>query len=266
MNPRVAIAIGLLLSAACATSPTGRRQLMLVSDTQMATLGHQAFEKVQEEQTVETDPHINQYVRCVAGAVARALPRRQGEAPWEVVVFQDKTPNAFALPGRKIGVHTGLLDVANTPDQVAAVVGHEIGHVLARHSHERVSNTLAANAGLSLAGALVGGMGSGEQQAILGALGVGAQVGILLPYSRAHESEADLLGLELMARAGFDPRAAVTLWENMERASSDRPAEFLSTHPAPATRMTNLRARMPEALRTRDHARRAGRRPNCRAP
>ncbi len=239
---------------------------MLVSNTQMAALGQQAFDQLQQDKPVETDPAVNGYVRCVAQTVVAASPDSQRHGAWEVVVFRDATPNAFALPGGKIGVHTGLLTVARTPDQLAAVIGHEIGHVLARHSHERVSSAVAANAGLTLAGALVGDMGAGEQQALLGALGLGLQVGVLLPYSRTHESEADIVGLDLMARAGFDPRAAVVLWENMARAGGERPTEFLSTHPAPATRIRNLRAAMPDAMRTFDTAYRTGHRPACNQP
>lgn len=264
MRRRLVAALTLpVLVAACATSPTGRSQLMLVSDAQMTTLGHQAFADIRRQKPIETDPRVNRYVRCIADAIVRAAPGPARDAAWDVIVFRDDTPNAFALPGGGIGVHTGLLAVARTPDQLAAVIGHEVGHVLARHSHERVSQALAANAGLTIAGSLAGDLSAGQQRVLLNALGLGAQVGVLLPFSRAHESEADVIGLDLMARAGFDPREAVVLWENMRRAGGRGGIEFLSTHPTPDTRIRALWAEMPRAMDTYDDARRAGRRPRC---
>jgi predicted Zn-dependent protease len=179
-----------------------------------------------------------------------------------VTVFEDESANAFALPGGKIGVHTGLLEVAKTPDQLAAVIGHEIGHVMAEHSNERVSTAFAANAGVQLAAALSGTDGP-KQQMLMGLLGLGAQFGVLLPFSRTQESESDEIGLTLMARAGFDPRAAINLWENMAQAGGAQPPEFLSTHPSHGTRIEDLRAQMDEAVKIYQQARAQGRRPNC---
>lgn len=252
----------LIVAVACTTSPTGRRQLHLFPQSQMNEMGAAAFLQMQSEVPVTKDPVVNRYVDCVASAMTSQL---KGGRSWEVLVFKDDTANAFALPGGKIGVHTGLLKVAKNQDQLAAVIGHEIGHVLADHSNERVSTSFATNAGLQVIAALTGGGGSAEQQLAMGLLGVGAQYGILLPFSRTQESEADVIGLQLMAQAGFDPRASVALWENMDKAGGGgEPPEFLSTHPSHGTRIKGLQRDMPEAMKLYQQAQAAGRKPNCR--
>jgi len=269
MNPTRTLCIGLLIGvAACATSPLGRSQMMLVGEAEMDKMGVEAFEQIKKEQKVSSDPQANAYVTCVANAITGAMPPGSaGSGSWEVRVFQDETANAFALPGRKIGVHTGLLQVAKNQDQLATVLGHEVGHVIARHSAERVSNQIVAQGGAQLAGAVVGAAGdpssplNGIAQA---ALGLGAQ-GVVLKYSRTHESEADLIGLDRMAAAGFDPRESVPLWQNMEAASQGaRPPEFLSTHPSPETRIKDLQQRIPDAMPIAEQAHKQGRNPRCR--
>ncbi len=258
----------LALALACATSPTGRRQLLLIPETQMAEMGRAAFVEMKSQTPVATGGADAAYVRCVADAIVAVLRPEQVEGlaidRWEVELFRDETANAFALPGGKMGVHTGLLDVAETPSQLAAVLGHEVGHVLAQHGNARVSTSQLAQTGMSVASVFIGGDAATQQQ-MMGLLGMGVQVGVLMPFSRADESEADVIGLELMARAGFDPREAVTLWENMSRASGGQaPPEFLSTHPGHATRISQLRAEMDEVLPLYEQARSAGRRPNCK--
>jgi predicted Zn-dependent protease len=254
------------LGGACATSPTGRKQLILLPEGQLNTLGADAFQQMQEELTVETRRDIVRYVQCVADEVIEVIPKKQqpGFKEWEVRVFRDDSANAFALPGGKIGVHTGLLDVAETPAQLAAVLGHEVGHVLARHGNERVSQAVAAQGLLVGAGVLA--RDSQHRQTILAALGLGAQVGVLMPFGRRQESEADLIGLDLMARAGFDPRESVTLWENMAEAGGAQPPEFLSTHPSHGTRTQLLSEGMGQALKIYNKARDAGRAPTCEPP
>jgi len=252
----------LALGLACATSPTGRTQLKLYSDATMDQLGLQAFDGIKRETPIEKDPAVNRYVSCVTDALVAALDPAE-RTGWEVVVFADPTANAFALPGRKIGVHTGLLEVAKSQSQLAAVVGHEIGHVLADHSNERVSQQQMARAGMLIAASMTDPTTS-SGQVTLAALGLGAQYGVLLPFSRTHESEADIIGLDLMARAGFEPRESVTLWQNMARASGGAgPPEWGSTHPSNQTRIAELRAHVPVADRLRDQARASGRRPDC---
>jgi len=245
---------------ACTTSPTGRRQLQLFPEEQMAEMGVTAFAQMQEKVPVAQDKGVQAYVECVADAITRQLPEQR---EWEVKVFKDDSANAFALPGGKIGVHTGLLTVAETPAQLAAVIGHEVGHVIAQHSNERMSTAFATDAGLQIAGALAGADGSQGKQLAMAALGLGAQFGVLLPFSRTQESESDQIGLQLMAQAGFDPQEAVTLWQNMMKSQGDGPPEFLSTHPSGASRIERLQEQMPEAMKLYQQARAAGRKPNC---
>ncbi|MDQ2694768.1 MAG: M48 family metallopeptidase, partial [Pseudomonadota bacterium] len=203
----------------------------------------------------------NAIVRCVAGAIVNEV--QGGPRSWEVAVFQDGSANAFALPGGKIGVNTGMFKVARNPDQLAAVIGHEVGHVLAQHSNERLSQQFAVQAGLSLADAVAGQYAALPREQLLGVLGLGAQLGILLPYSRTHESEADVIGLNLMARAGFDPRQSIGLWQNMARSGGGQPPEFMSTHPSHGTRLQDLQAAMGPALQTYERALAQGKRPRC---
>jgi predicted Zn-dependent protease len=250
--------ISLALLAGCATSPTGRSQLMLMPDSEMKQMGVQAFTTIKKETPVDRETATNRYVDCVAGAITREVGGN-----WEVVVFQDDAANAFALPGGKIGVNTGLLKVAENQDQLATVLGHEVAHVLSNHSNERVSQTFAVQQGLGLITALANPR-SATGQTMMGLLGVGAQYGILMPYSRIQESEADLLGLDLMAKAGFNPQESIALWRNMGRAGGGQPPEFLSTHPSHSTRITDLKAHMPVALRLQQQARQRGRRPDCK--
>ncbi len=256
-----------ILIAGCATSPLGRSQLMLVGDAEMDKMGVEAFEQLKKEQKVSSDPQANAYVTCVANAITGAMPQESGGGPWEVRVFQDDSANAFALPGRKIGVHTGLLKVAKNQDQLATVIGHEVGHVIARHSAERVSDQYATQIAASGVGVVLGALGdpsSPTHGLAMAALGVGAQ-GVVLKFSRTHESEADLIGLDRMAAAGFDPRESVPLWQNMEAASQGaRPPEFLSTHPSPATRIKDLQKRIPDAMPIAEQAHASGRNPRCR--
>jgi predicted Zn-dependent protease len=226
-------------------------------------MGVAAFDKVKKETPQVEDPSLTAYVRCVAQAVTREARGPKAPPAWDVVVFREDSANAFALPGGKIGVHSGLLKVAKTPDQLAAVIGHEIAHVLAGHSNERVSTAFATQSGLQLASLLSGAASSPTQRQLFGLLGLGAQVGVLLPFSRAQEREADLIGLDLMASAGFDPRQSIDLWKNMQAAAGGQPPEFLSTHPGHETRIHDLQQRLPHALPIYEAARAAGKRPQC---
>ena len=246
--------------AACAVSPTGRRQLAFLSAGELNQQGNLAFAQTKQEKPLVRDGSTNGYVRCVADAVLAAAG--QNPAAWEVAVFQDADPNAFALPGGKIGVYTGLLRIARDQHQLATVIGHEVGHVLSNHANERMSQQVAVQGGLGLAGA-VAGDGGGMSQGTLQALGLGAQLGILLPYSRVHEQEADRIGLDLMARAGFDPRASVALWQAMAQVDNGAPPEFMSTHPATQSRIADLQSMMGPAMAVYQQAQASGRRPNC---
>lgn len=253
---------GLALSA-CATSPEGRRQLTLLPASQMNTLGAQSFEQLKAATPIASDTATVGYINCIAQRIIPQLEKDNNPEAWEVVVFDEPQANAFALPGRKIGVYTGLLKYATNQHQLAAVIGHEVGHVIARHSNERLSSKLVVNAGLGLAAIALGMSDNNNDSLILAGLGLGAQYGVLLPFSRKHESEADLIGLDLMARAGFDPAESVPLWQNMATAGS-APPEFMSTHPSSETRIRDLQARIPEALKLRRQALLQNNPPDCK--
>lgn len=252
----IAALVGSVLIAACATSPTGRTQLILVSNDEMEKMGAQAFSQMQEENEVARNTPAARYVECVSRALTRVIAPDQA---WEVRTFESDAINAFALPGGKIGVYTGLIDIADNQHQLAAVVGHEIAHVLANHSAARVSNQLAAQLGASVVSSA-----TGVNPELIG---MGAQVLLLMPYGRADESEADVLGLRYMAEAGFDPTAAPALWVNMAKAKDGQaPPEFLSTHPSNQSRIENLRSRLDEVMPLYRQARAQGRTPNCQKP
>ncbi len=266
----VGVVMALLVGCATHQSPTGRDQMLMFSAEQMRELGAQSFEQIKQKETASTDPKVNAYVRCIADALT--APEVLGQVDpgqserWEVVVFESEQVNAFALPGGHIGVYTGLLGVAETPDQLAAVMGHEIGHVLADHGNEQVSRGQLTNAGLQIAQVALGASGTENSDLIMAGLGLGAQVGIMLPFGREQESESDVIGLSLMAHAGFDPAAAVTLWQNMAKASGGAPPEFLSTHPSSQTRIRQLSSLQEEARPKYQQALAAGRKPSCQKP
>ena len=262
MKRAITISISVVLVYACATSPLGRNQLILFPQAEIAQMGAAAFQDIQQQTPVARDSKVNSYVTCVSEHLIRALPNGDPDA-WEIKVFDQDAANAFALPGGKIGVYTGLLDVAENQDQLATVIGHEVAHVLANHSNERVSTNFVTQSGLQLAQVAVGAESPMKQQ-LFGLLGLGAQVGVILPFSRAQEAEADLMGLELMSEAGFDPRESVKLWQNMQAQGGDSPPEFLSTHPSSERRITELNARVREHMAISSPARRAGRIPDCR--
>jgi predicted Zn-dependent protease len=254
-----------LVITACATSPEGRSQLKLLPEDQINSMGVQSFEQI-KQQTAETkDPKLTAYIQCIANAIIPQLDENNQPGLWEIRVFEDDQANAFALPGNKIGVYEGLMKYAVNQHQVATVMGHELAHVIAQHGNERVSEQLAAQAGLTIAAVALGSSSTSDdnKKLILAGLGLGVQYGVILPFSRTHESEADLIGVELMARSGFDPRESVKLWENMAKAGA-QPPEFLSTHPSSSTRIKELNNRMPRALDLYSKAQAQNRRPDCR--
>lgn len=237
----------ILLVSACSTSSTGRNQIMLYSNNELGKMGAQSFEQMKEKEKVSQDKVINNYVQCVADAITPHVPKSAHQGTWEVVVFESDQINAFALPGGKIGVYTGILKVATSSDQLAAIMGHEVAHVIEGHSNERLSSSQVSNIGLAAAGAVLAASDTENKGLIMAGLGVGVQYGILMPYGRAHESEADIVGQKLMAEAGFDPQAAVELWNNMAKASKGAPPEFLSTHPSNQTRIAQLTKNLSKA-------------------
>lgn len=241
---------------ACSSSPTGRHQLIMFSDQQMNSLGADSFEAMKKEQKISSDKKTIDYVQCVTDALMPFVEKQEGFDTWEVVVFDSDQVNAFALPGGKIGVYTGLLNIAKNQDQLATVIGHEIAHVLADHSNERMSQAQLANVGLQITNATLN--DSEYQGMAMAALGLGVQYGVLLPYGRTQESEADIVGLEIMANAGFDPYQSIELWKNMAIASGgSQPPELLSTHPSHNTRIADL-SKKAETLSTNNVTK-----PNC---
>ena len=245
----VAMVLAAGILAACETVPyTGRSQLQLISPEQETQMGAQAFQDIVGKAKLSNDVAASEMVTRVGKriAVASGHPEYQ----WEYRLIQDdKQVNAFALPGGKVAVYTGILPVTKDENGLAAVLGHEIGHVVARHGGERISQQMGVNVVVET----LAGLSSGNPavvQSVSALLGAGASVGVLLPWGRAQESEADHLGLILMAKAGYDPHAARDLWVRMAELSkgSGKPPEFLSTHPSEATRITQIEAWMPEAM------------------
>lgn len=248
--------------AACATttSSTGRRQYVGgVSEQQLNQLGAQAFVEAKTKGPLSNDAKQNAYVRCVVNALVRQLPPQAQGTSWETALFANSEPNAFALPGGKVGVNTGIFSVAKNQDQLAAVLAHEIGHVVERHHDERITRQMGASGAVQLLGALAGDYGSLATQG--GSLL--AQTGFLLPGSRVQETEADVVGQRLMAEAGFDPAQAVNLWQNMIASGGGRPPEWLSTHPNPESRIQELRSRAGTLAPTYQQSRASGRVPKC---
>jgi len=230
----------------------GRNQLLIGSSQQMAQAAAGAWTDVKKKERISTDPRYTSRLNRVAPKIIRAAGGDPSQ--WEYVVFDSKQLNAFALPGGKIGVYTGIMDIMENDAQLAAVVGHEVAHVKYKHGQERYSQGTLAQ--LGLAGAQIVGLSQcrgktgAEAQACqqnagrwAQVLGVGAVYGVILPYSRTHELEADTGGVRYMAKAGYDPREAIKFWTRMAQASQGqaRPPEFASTHPATQTRIENLR-------------------------
>lgn len=248
----IVLLVLLTVLVGCSTVPeTGRRQLLLVNSSEMAELGLSEFQKMKQEQKVNTDPQINAMVTRVGQRIAAVAPLPN--AQWEFVVFENPEPNAFCLPGGKIGVHTGILPITKTEAGLATVMGHEVAHAVAQHGAERISQGMMVQAGGQLIGYGMQTQGATAQSIALtqAAYGMGANVGAVLPHSRFQESEADHLGLLYMARAGYDPAEAVEFWKRFqafiaENGGSSTPW-FLRTHPLDQTRIDQLQAWLPEA-------------------
>ena len=256
----LALLLPLALSGGCETNPyTGRSQFLMTSVSDEMKMGAQAYDQVKSDPKMKTsqDPREIEPVKRVAARIVEAAKRSKyaemaQQFQWEVAVIKDdQTANAFALPGGKMAVYTGIFPMAKTEAGLAAVMGHEVVHALARHGAERMSQGQATSIGVQVLGTAAG-VGTGSAalgQATMAALGVGAQVGMLLPFSRKHESEADYIGILLAADAGYDPRESVALWERMGQMSEGgAPAEFMSTHPSHETRIDQLKKWMPEAM------------------
>ncbi len=253
---RIVALAGLLLLGGCYTVPeTGRSSLILPVVDDVAQ-GAAAFAELKAKGPISRDPVQNDRVRRIGQRIAAAVGDALPGAQWEFVVFDaPDTVNAFALPGGKVGVYTGLLALAGSDDEIAIVMGHEIAHVTARHGAERVSQgILAAGLGVLADAAL---KENKHHDVLLAAYGVGA-AGLTLKFSRSNESEADFIGIRYAAKAGYDPRAAITFWQKMEKKSgSGRMPAFLSTHPSNERRIADLQGWMPQTLPLYEAARRS---------
>jgi predicted Zn-dependent protease len=251
------IAMGFVAVRGCQEGPFGRNQIVALSADQESRLGAQAFHEVlQQSDVIGGGPTVDAVTR-VARRLARAaeepafLQRVQLDKQkfdWAVRVVRSKQVNAFCLPGGKIVVYTGILPLAETEGGLATVMGHEIGHALAHHGAERMAQQQLVQIGQVAAAGSISDLDPQQQRNIMILLNAGAQYGVLLPYSRKHETEADHLGLLLMAAAGYDPRESARFWQRMQQATGRGPSEFASTHPSHETRIRDLQGWMDEAL------------------
>ncbi|MYC27985.1 MAG: M48 family metallopeptidase [Nitrospira sp. SB0662_bin_26] len=259
--PALTLLLVLLSVTGCTTNPyTNRSQFLLIPESQEVQMGNRAYAQALNDPKVvisknqaEVEPVQRVAERIIAAAKQSKYAKRAESFQWEVTVIKaDGTKNAWALPGGKIAFYTGIFPEAKDENGLAAIMGHEVVHALARHGAERVSQHTAADLGMRIAGAAFN-MKPLTQTLAMQALGIG----VLLPFSRDHESEADYIGLLLAADAGYDPREAVLLWKRMAESSKSSPPEFLSTHPAHETRIENLQKWMPEAMTRYERAEKA---------
>jgi predicted Zn-dependent protease len=234
----------LALLAACVTTPeSGKQAFIMISPSEEANLGKQAFGEILKKEKESTNTRLVEITKRVGERLARNTTMPDLE--WEFKLFESDQMNAFALPGGKTAAYTGLLKVCGNEAALAAVMGHEIAHVTARHGAQRMTQQQVISVGMQVATGLAGPNGA----MIMGALGLGVQYGIQLPFSRGNESEADQIGLAYMAKAGYDPREAVRFWTRFSKMKQGaQPPEFLSTHPADATRIANLNRFLPRAI------------------
>jgi len=237
----------------CYTVPeTGRTTLNFMPESMLSEQAAMAFDQMRKDAKICILKEPNERVQRVGQRVLSAAFSTGNLPPqnvWEFVVFDDdSTINAFAMPGGKVGVYTGILKVAKTDDELAAILGHEIAHVSAHHGNERMSQAIVFASGALALGYAVRNEEQTTKDAIMLAYGIGTTLGASLPYSRLHENEADEIGLLYMARAGYDPRVAPKFWQKMKDMGGSVPPEFLSTHPSNETRIERLNALLPKAM------------------
>lgn len=251
-------ALILLFLFSCSTVPlTGRRQLNLIPASEINSLSFQSYQQVLKENKLSNDKEQVELIRKVGKRLSYAIEqylKEQGHADevagfnWEFnLIEDDNTVNAWCMPGGKVAFYTGILPICQDEEGIAVVMSHEIAHAIASHGNERMSQQLALQAGGTALSVALRNQPQQTQQLAFAAFGVGSQVGVLLPYSRSHESEADELGIYMMAMAGYNPEAAVPFWQRMNRQGGERPPELLSTHPAPQTRIENIQKTIPKS-------------------
>ena len=244
----ISVAILALLFIGCSKAPiTGRNQLIMVSPKQELALGYQSAQQVLKKEKVSTDPQKNAMVKRIGQRIANVTG--QNSYTWEFFVIENsEEANAFCLPGGKVFVYTGIFKYASNDDELAAVMGHEIGHALARHGAERMSAGQVQQIGGQVLSAVMQGRGNPQNTAmVMQAFGIGSQLGVMLPHSRTQEYEADNIGLVLAAKAGYNPQSALSFWEKFSK-SGKTPPEYLSTHPAPTNRIAKIKALLPKVM------------------
>lgn len=246
MVDKISLAILAVLMIGCqSVQQTGRAQFIVVSESQERQLGEQAYQDILKKSRLSTRSDWQAQLRRVGQRIAAAAG--QPDYKWEFSVLQGKEINAFALPGGKIAFWEGIMPIAQDDNGVAVIMAHEVAHALARHGAERMSQEIGAQAIGQILALGVGRVSPGLQEDFLKVYGLGATVGVLLPWGRTQESEADRIGLTLMAKAGYDPAGAIAFWERMSKVGGDKPPEFLSTHPSDETRVAQIKAWLPEA-------------------
>ena len=227
---------------------TGRKSHVAMSTREEASLGVQSYQQVlAQSETVNSGPEL-EMIKGVASRLATATGQAGADFDWQVSLIRSSQVNAFCLPGGKVVVYTGILPVTQNESALATVLGHEMAHATSRHGSQRVLEQNLAQTALTGVAMSLSDMDYDKQRAVMGALGAGTQFGVLMPFSRKHESEADHIGLHYMARAGYDPRESIRFWQRMENAGGAQPPEFLSDHPSHGTRIQQLEAEMPKAL------------------
>jgi predicted Zn-dependent protease len=252
------------LVAACSTTPTGRSQLTLKSDAALAQEGTRQMAIIRENSPLVQDRATIDYVACVADAIVGTLEGEDAALYWELAIVNQPDVNAFVMPGGKIVVKSGILTVAQNQHQLAAVLGHEVAHVTAHHANERATRGDLTSYGVEVLALILGGGYYNQTQGAYCAASTLNTMGLMNPFSRMQESEADEIGLRYMAMAGFDPRESVELWQNMN--SSEQTAkvpEFMSTHPSGETRIESMVEMLPEMLVLYNEAKAQGRNPDC---
>ncbi|TRX70765.1 M48 family metallopeptidase [Carboxylicivirga sp. M1479] len=255
----VTMTIAMLLFDGCSTVPiTGRKQLNLVSDSEMMNMSFNQYDQFLKENKLSTNKEQVEMVKRCGKRIAAAVEKYMADNgysshiqgfDWEFNLVDEDIPNAWCMPGGKVVFYTGILPFTQNEEGLAVVMGHEIAHAVAKHGNERMSNEMAVQMGGTALSVAVDEKPEETKAIYMAAFGLGAQYGFMLPYSRTHETEADKMGLIFMAMAGYNPEEAVQFWGRMAASGGQKPPEFMSTHPADDTRIKNLQAYMPEALK-----------------
>jgi predicted Zn-dependent protease len=253
----LAVTLVIVLIDSCSTVPiTGRKQVNLLPESEMIAMGFANYSEYKKEAALSSNRSQEALVKKVGSDISSSVTKyfadnglssRIDGYEWEFNLFADQTPNAWAMPGGKVAIYEGILPYTETPEGLAVVIGHEVAHIVARHGNERMSQQLVVQMGGMALSVALDEKPEQTRNIFLTVYGLGSQVGGLLPFSREHEKEADKLGLIFMAMAGYDPEAAVEFWERMSASGGQKPPEFLSTHPSDATRVSEMRAFLPEA-------------------